>query len=187
MSLILKAKNWQIFTVIIIIPCLLFSLGIIALTNFSNFFLIFFAAPTAIIMSQMLIYIWIWTVSLSLWKKYNLKKYYQTQWLKILIILSLSILLIILGYFLWGASIMISGSPSISNSIIKTTWMILPLQVLFLGTKFYGYYFLAKMIKSAENDSIQTFNNIINDFILLIIFPLGIWYIQKKINKLALA
>lgn len=48
----------------------------------------------------------------------------------------------------------------------------------------YVFYFMAKALKSVETQSEVSFTDCIGDFMLLIFLPIGIWFIQPRINKI---
>jgi len=50
---------------------------------------------------------------------------------------------------------------------------------------FYLMYKAAKTIKTAEVQKPVSFGDFAGEFFLLWFFPIGIWFLQPKINKLA--
>lgn len=51
----------------------------------------------------------------------------------------------------------------------------------------YTMYFAAKTIKLAELQRPVTFTDFADEFFLIWFFPIGIWFVQPRINELALA
>jgi hypothetical protein len=49
---------------------------------------------------------------------------------------------------------------------------------------FYSLYFIAKELKSVELQKPVTFSDFAGEFFLLWFFPIGIWIIQPRINKI---
>ena len=49
---------------------------------------------------------------------------------------------------------------------------------------FYYLYFVAKTIKIAELQKKLEFVNFASEFFLIWFYPIGIWFIQPKINKI---
>jgi len=49
---------------------------------------------------------------------------------------------------------------------------------------FYCLYFNAKALKTAELQKPLTFSDFAGEFFLLWFFPIGIWILQPRINKL---
>ncbi|SDC79991.1 hypothetical protein SAMN05216323_105213 [Williamwhitmania taraxaci] len=48
---------------------------------------------------------------------------------------------------------------------------------------FYSLAFPAKMLKSIEKDSDVTFGEYFGDFLMIVILPIGIWFLQPRVNK----
>ena len=76
---------------------------------------------------------------------------------------------------------------SVSNGIHPNPIIyiiIIPLHLFSMFCLFYCIYFNAKSIKSVELQRPVTFSDYIIDFFLLWFFPIGVWFIQPKINKI---
>ena len=58
------------------------------------------------------------------------------------------------------------------------------LHLLSMFGLFYSIYFTAKALKGAELQRRVTFSDYVGEFFLLWFFPVGIWIIQPRINKL---
>jgi hypothetical protein len=48
----------------------------------------------------------------------------------------------------------------------------------------YSLYFVAKTIKTAELQKECTFKDFTEEFILILFYPIGLWIIQPRINKI---
>ena len=62
---------------------------------------------------------------------------------------------------------------------------ILPVHLLAMGCTLYSLYFCARALKSAERQRRARFGDFAGTFFLFWIFPIGIWILQPKINRLA--
>lgn len=62
--------------------------------------------------------------------------------------------------------------------------IIFPLHLFAMFCIFYCLYFSAKIIKTAEWQRKVTFGDFAGEFFLLWFFPVGIWFIQPKVNKI---
>jgi hypothetical protein len=49
---------------------------------------------------------------------------------------------------------------------------------------FYSLYFVAKTIKTVELQTKVSFSDFAGEFLLIWFFPIGIWVVQPKINKM---
>jgi hypothetical protein len=74
----------------------------------------------------------------------------------------------------------------VSNATILILNIIIPL-FLFIFLIFcilYAIYFNAKSLKSVELQRDVTFSDYAADFFLFLFFPIGIWFIQPRINRI---
>tara|TARA_B110000046_G_C13016331_1_gene408942 strand:+ start:1352 stop:1558 length:207 start_codon:yes stop_codon:yes gene_type:complete len=62
--------------------------------------------------------------------------------------------------------------------------IIFPLHLLSMFGIFHSLWFNAKVIKSIELHRTGTFGEFAGEFFLIWFFPIGIWFIQPKINKM---
>lgn len=61
---------------------------------------------------------------------------------------------------------------------------IIPLHLFTMFCIFYCIYFAARTFKATELQRPVTFPDFVGEFLMIWIFPLGIWFIQPRINKL---
>lgn len=62
--------------------------------------------------------------------------------------------------------------------------IIFPLHLLAMFCMFYSLYFIAKNLVMAEKNEIIEFYDFSGPFFLIWFFPIGIWFIQPRINAL---
>lgn len=62
--------------------------------------------------------------------------------------------------------------------------IIFPLHFFYMFCVCYCFYFNAKALKSIELQRPVTFNDYAGEFFLLWFFPIGVWILQPRINKL---
>lgn len=63
-------------------------------------------------------------------------------------------------------------------------FMIIPLHLFTMFCIFYCIYFAARTFKATELQRPVTFPDFAGEFFMIWIFPVGIWFIQPRINKL---
>jgi hypothetical protein len=61
---------------------------------------------------------------------------------------------------------------------------VIPAHLLSMAGIAYSIYFVAKALKSVERQSPTRFNDSRREFLLLWFFPVGIWLIQPRVNRL---
>jgi len=67
------------------------------------------------------------------------------------------------------------------NDIIR---VVFPLHIFSMFCIFYAMWFISKAIKTIEFQKPVSFSDYAGEFFLLWLFPVGIWIIQPKINKI---
>jgi hypothetical protein len=81
-------------------------------------------------------------------------------------------------YFLFG------GISAGGEWHAATFAVLVPLQLMSMFCTFYCFYFIAKALKTIELQQAVTFNDCALEFFGIWIFPVGIWFVQPKINKI---
>ena len=144
----------------------------------------FIAIPLSILIAQLVIYFWLWNIGKMLFDKmsfYISKEYAVFKWL---IIIPAAVSLLIFAFLLSGAFILGMGYFSFSSTLFSSMIIILPLWALLLFSKLYCFYFVAKLLKSSEQQRNVRGVEFFGDFLLLVFFPIGIWFIQPRLNNL---
>jgi len=186
-DLLLKAKHWQVFLILVGLPLLM--LFIMMGTMFSSmatepsaqgvmspFFLPLFGIGTSV--SSLGLYAWYWSVGVGLQRfvpdgvnlKVNRFKFFLL-FTPIYILLVMTLL-----------PVMGSVEQIISPWIFL---IILPLHLLAMFSGIYMLYFSAKTIRSAELKRRASISDYIGEFFLIWFYPIGIWFIQPRINRIA--
>lgn len=188
----LKAKHWQLFSLmygipfviqIIIFAILVISVGIDQDT-FNHFsFLQFF--PLMMVIYSGLFFGWFWSIVMGLQKKIPKNTKMKINRFKVLFFIPLSYILIIsiyLGTIFSGISL---GEDKPQPLLISTIMiLVFPLHLFSMFCMFYLLYFVSKTIKTVELQRDVTFRDYVGEFFLIWFFPIGIWFIQPKINKM---
>lgn len=180
----LLAKHWHYFIAAFILPLFILTLGLFLPFYVLNGATPFIAIPLSILIAQLVIYFWLWNIGKLLFNKlpfFISKEYAVFKWL---IIIPAAISLLIFIFLLSGAFILGMGYFSYSSTLFSSMIIILPLWGLLLLSKLYCFYFAAKVLKSSEQHRNVRGVEILNDFMLLVFFPIGIWIIQPRLNKL---
>jgi hypothetical protein len=181
----LKAKHWQIFSITIGAPLLLqMAFGVYLVLHFGaaddpseeaifNSFKVVFALMFVFIA---FILGYFWSIGYGLQKlvpedlKSNLKFF----------LLSLVLPYI---YFLIYQLVFLEAFMS-GNFDMRILSIIAPFQIVAMAGVLYSIYFMAKTFKTAEVQKKVTFNDFAGEFFMLLFFPIGIWIIQPRINRM---
>lgn len=172
----LKAKHWQIFMVTFGLPFLL-QLILMPMTIMGNDPMIMMKIfPIIMILFIGGFFGWFWSIAIGLQQvipedsKINVGKF------KIFLLIPVVYMIFFLGFF---TTLFNSGGPNPGIFAI-----IVPLHLFSMFCIFYSLYFVAKTFKTAELQRKVTFSDFAGEFFMIWFFPIGIWIIQPKINKM---
>ena len=76
-----------------------------------------------------------------------------------------------------------TGVYSMYNVLFASLLIIIPVQFVFIISMLYCFYFTARAIKSNELNQNIRFDAFYKEFILIMLFPFGIWKLQPVINE----
>ncbi len=173
----LTIRHWQLFLILVVIPFMMNF--IIILPSVFNYKIMVATLPLLIMIPISLFLTWFYALGTNLHKKLpqtitmNLKRFKVLIFIPILYILALLLLI--------GVLLNIS-SGNLLNPIIFV--LIFPAHFFSMFCIFYCIYFNAKILKTVEWQKPVTFSDFAGEFFLIWFFPIGIWIIQPRINKL---
>jgi hypothetical protein len=127
---------------------------------------------------------WFWSIGIGLQKyiptdiKMKIKKFKIFFFIPLIYIL---FLLVIIGTSFYGFS---SGSNAVGGIVGKMLFVVIPMHLFSMFCIFYLLYFVSKTIKTTELKRTVTFSDFIGEFFMIWFFPIGIWFIQPRINKI---
>lgn len=175
----LKSKHWQLFLIFFI---LMFVFQISFLLQIGlNESIDFFGLQTAVFIGCFLS--WFYFLIIGLNKKIkNESLKANTRNLLFFIIFPILYILISFTIFPGGFNISTEGE---SDSDPIWLLVIFPVHLFSMFCIFYLLYKTAKTIKVSEIQRSVKFVDFAGEFFLLWFFPIGIWFLQPKINKLA--
>jgi len=180
MTKFLTFKHWQLFVLLMGIPMIfqIISIGSIVSSNDPTAEFKFF--PIMMILYLGLFLGWFYSLGTNLHKKLpetvnmNLKKF------KIFLLIP-AVYMILLSFYM--SSMFSNVSTGIEPN--PAIWgIIFPLHLFSMFCLFYCLYFISKELKAVEWQKSVTFSDFAGEFFLIWFFPLGIWIIQPRINKL---
>lgn len=181
----LKAKNWQLFIVMLGIP-LLFQLFIVfGIFSFSgkdsgaDFLVIFIIAsqliPIITLIFGVIFFGWLWSIAIGLQQCIPSTVKMKVTKFKIFFFIPL----------VYISFLMLHMSGFIAGSLEGFEWvfaLVVPLHLFSMFCMFYMLYFVAKTIKTLELQREVKFGEFLAEFFLLWFYFIGIWIIQPKVN-----
>lgn len=181
----LKAEHWQIFIITFGLP---FLIQIILMPT------IFIGNDPRIMMAVfpiiMIIFIaglfgWFWSVGVGLQRKVPSGVIMKVKKFKIFFFVPLIYMLFLLIFMgsLFGSVLDKGNEPSVAfvGGIFA---VIFPLHLFSMFCIFYSLYFVAKTFKTVELQREVSFSDFAGEFFMIWFFPIGIWIVQPKINKM---
>ncbi len=193
----LNAKHWQLFLLFFGLP-LLFEIVFFSTTLFTVIGNSENQEPTAILYSFrlfpifMIVYLavflgWFWSISNGLQQiiPQNIKM--NTKYLKFSIYYAFIyiVLICIFLFFQFTKFISIDNTDEhFSSSFTIVFGLIVPFHLFAMFSIFYSLYFTAKTIKTVELQRDVRLSEFIGEFFLLWFYPIGIWFIQPRVNRL---
>jgi hypothetical protein len=177
MNIFLKFRAKQLFFLLVGVPISLqlVSLSLAFVTNTSVFAILTF-------LLTILIYIgifigWFSTVGFNLYNKISNKKGLNLRLFlfgNVYICLYLILFYIAVNYLI--------GDSNFPNSLAILLLFVLHIYGIF--SIFYGMYFVARSLATAEKEQTISTDGFLTYLLLLWIFPIGLWHIQPKINHI---
>jgi len=202
-QLFLKAKHWQLFIFMFVIPILFQTFLMFSI--FSNvlatetadpatifgFFSFLKFLPLIFAVSIVAFFGWIWSLAIGLDKKIpdelKLKKgLFKFFFFYPIIYLTLFVCLISwgMGAFIGEVSAGQEAFAGFDIENMKYIVLIFPMHFFCLVCMFYCMYFAAKSYKTAELQLKVTFGDFVGEFFMMWFYYVGVWIIQPKVNKM---
>jgi len=181
----LKAKHWQIFLMTFGLPFIIQILTAPMVFLGNDPMIMMRVFPVIMILCIGGLLGWFWSIGAGLQSEVPGNVKMKVKKFKILLITPLIYILLI--------SIAMS---TIFNGVFETVrepdtslmggllGVIIPLHLFSMFCIFYCLYFVAKTFKTVELQREVTFSDFAGEFFLFWFFPVGIWIIQPKINKM---
>jgi hypothetical protein len=172
----LKAKHWQIFMITFGLPFLI-QIVLVPMTIMGNDPMIMMKIfPIIMILFIGGFFGWFWSISIGLQQVIPEEYRLNVGKFKIFLLIPVVYMIFFFGFFTTTFN---SGGPNPGISAI-----IVPLHLFSMFCIFYCLYFVAKTFKTAELQRKVTFSDFAGEFFMIWFFPIGIWIIQPKINKM---
>ena len=194
MKILLEAKHWQLFVLMFALPFILQKVvpdETITLNNISMMTIIYNLIG---IISGLIYFAWIWSIGININNILKLKidmefKYYNILRFKIKMNAKLfkSAVIYFPVYFvlLFVFTTLERNNIYFDDNVVFNMWyIIIPFHLLAMLSLIYSIYYCYKIIKTIKIKKLVIFGIKINEFFLLFCYPIGIWYIQPRINSI---
>src|SRR5258706_2109059 len=198
----LKARHWHLFLLTFGIPMIFqfvmmgvmvanipkgwASVGNGTVSSMFNFFKIF---PVVMMIFTGTIFGWFWSIAIGLQDKVPANIKMKTKKFKIFFFIPVTytlLIAIVIGSVINSLPGMIeSGNKPNLGLIGSLLGIIIPLHLFSIFCIFYSLYFVAKTFKTVELQRETAFSDFAGEFCMIWFYPIGIWIIQPKVNKMA--
>jgi len=183
-NLFLKARHWQLFLFLFGIP------AIFQIVMMSTIFVDvahdgtppvstfnFMGILAVVMIFFMAIYFaWFWSIAIGLGSKIPESVVMKTRTFKVFFFIPIVYIL----FFL----IVVTTTMSEAEPSPLTFILIVPLHLFCMFCIFHNLYFVAKVIKTVELQREALFGDFVGEFFLMWFYPIGVWIIQPKINRM---
>jgi hypothetical protein len=165
-SFFLRAKHWQIF-ILVFVVYLVGQLALVGAIMFSKGGLL---AGLVMTLSTLGLFVWFWSLGSYFNSIVRPELRMKSGFFRVALIYPPF-------YFVFFIASFESSSPGLFKLII-------PLHLFAMVCMFYLLYFVSKSLVLAETSKPALFYDYAGPFFLLWFFPIGIWIVQPKVNRL---
>ncbi len=180
MTKLLTIKHWQLFGLLMGLPMLFQFITIGSMFSSNDPTAMFSFFPIMMILFVGLFFGWFYALGTNLHKKLPETATMNLMKFKIFLFIPV-VYMLLLSVFMFGMFSNISTGGQLNPAIFA---LIVPLHLFSMFCIFYCLYFNAKALKTVEWQKPVTFSDFAGEFFLIWFFPIGVWIIQPRINKL---
>jgi hypothetical protein len=184
MNFFLQLKHWQLFVILIGIPIALefFTIGFIFSTDdFSSGLQLFLRLfPILMLLYIGVLFGWLWSVGVFLSKKLPIDATMPNGLFKGAIIIPT----LYITFICWFVAKLMWGDEMSELFLDENLTVILTAHFTSMACIFYIFYYNAKALQSVELQRPALLSEYVGEFFLFWFFPVGLWFLQPRINKL---
>jgi len=176
MDIFLKGKAWQVFLLLVVIP-FGFQAGLMSFmfSSETNPELLFKVVPLIMMVFMAVFLLWFWSLGVKINNRVPVEIKPKSKFFKFSIIYAAVYGLVFQLFFISAAS---------GSNLGGAMALIFPMHLLGMFCMFYALYFVAKNIATFEQEKVVKFSEFKGPFFLLWFFPIGIWFLQPRINRI---
>lgn len=194
-SIFLRAKHWQLFVPLVVIPfvvsmilgiCVGIAIALNKPKGPEDVIWVFYLLPVIFVLCGFIQFAWFWNVLTKLSKLINHTVKFPYRRIKLFFFIPI-IYMCLIPFFI----AFVVKTVTVSHQHVDEIFQLVILSVFVFILHFFSIfcilhtiYFAAKTIRSAELQTNARFSTFVGDFFLIWIFPVGVWFVQPRINKL---
>ena len=173
---LLTLKHWQLFGLLIGFPMILQFVAIGLIISGANPKMLFYLFPVMFVLFTALYFGWFYALGTNLHRKLPTTAPMNRAFLLIPILYMLLISILVVNTILD-----VYAGAQLNLPLFA---LIIPVHFFSMLCIFYCLYFNARALKTVELQRPATFSDFAGEFFMMWFFPIGIWILQPRINKL---
>jgi len=166
---LLQLKHWQLFGLVI---------GVMIISSFFDLVTNQIAWAISMLLLVGIFFGWFWTLAVNLYPKLPTDSKLNLNRFKLFMLIPF-VYIVAISFLFGGISIGTEGDSTGGYAAI-----IFPIHIFSMFCIFWCLAFVAKSLKSVELQRTVTFSDYAGEFFLIWFFPIGVWFIQPRINKM---
>lgn len=179
MTKLLHLKHWQLFLLLIGVPLVTQIIAVSSIVRGDPSSMMI-ALPLLMILYITLHFGWLYTLGTQLHKKLPSRVAMNLALFKVFMFLPVAYIVFIMLAMAYA----FNAPGSTPEAVFGFAGIIVPIHLFSMFCIFYCMYFIAKALKSVEWQRPVTFGDCAGEFFLIWFFPIGIWILQPRINRL---
>jgi len=180
MNLFLRMKSWQVFGIVVGLPFVFQSVFMVKIMSSNTIEprALFDVFPYMMLGFVIIFMTWFWSLGTGL--NNIVKREIRPSSRLFRFGIAFSAIYMILFTFYMGRFIEMEEQKELGSMM----GIIFPLHLISMFFMFYGLHFIARNLVMAEKNEVVKFDDFSGPFFLIWFFPIGIWFVQPRINKL---
>ena len=181
MNWLLKLKHWQLFILLFGIPFILQFVFAFSMALAPDSMMPYAIMPIIMFLFIAIFFSWFYSLGTALHKRLPESVKMKLTTFKIFLFIPFIYIMVLCGLMFWVFNTVVAGdrAPNLSWFLL-----IIPIHLFSMFCIFYCLYFVAKTLKAVELQKPVTFNDYVGEFFLIWFYPVGVWFIQPRVNKL---
>lgn len=180
MTKLLHLKHWQLFLILVGFPVMLQMIVVSATIINRDPSAMMIAFPLMMLLFLAPFFCWFYALGTGLHKK--LPSSVSMSITRFKVLLAIPIIYILFLCFLMFY--VFSGKIAVDEESFSKAAYIVPVHLFAMFCIFYCLYFISKALKSVEWQRPVSFGEFAGEFFLIWFFPIGIWMVHPRINKI---
>lgn len=194
-SIFLRAKHWQLFIPVMVIPfvtVIIFAIiAAFAITKSEmnndrpeDMLWMFYLMPVIFILCGFVQFGWVWSVVTKLSKLIPNQVRFPVNRIKFLFVVPILYICLLPFYIVFVIKTITYRDEANLIAVAVLGLFVFLMHFFSIFCMLHTFFFVAKTVKCAELQRNTRFSDFVGDFFLIWIFPVGIWFIQPRINAL---